>query len=68
MTLRIKISHLEPQSAWKLVVSNTYEETVSTIRPGGSMDFLIHSSKDITISEVLNQQTEKNGEAEASPS
>jgi len=65
MTLRIKVSHEELESAWKLVVTNNYDNVETIIQPGGSHVFLIHSGKDITIKEVL---TEKNEEPESSPS
>ncbi len=69
MTVRVKVSHMDKESAWDLIVSNTFRveenELVRLIRPGGSAEFLVHSEKNLIVRECLIQ---KSGEAEASPS
>ncbi len=71
MTVRVKVSHMDEESAWDLVITSTFatmSDTISLIQPGGSKEFFVHSSKDVIIKEITNQRDKKSGEAEASPS
>lgn len=66
MTTKIRITHEEIQSPWKLIVKNNYDNGMQEITAGNSAVFLLHSLKNITITEVLHQES---GETKlASPS
>lgn len=65
MTLRLKISNIEPGSQYDALITDTYDKVLTVIKPGGSADFWVHSAKSLVIQE---RPTEKNGEAGASPS
>ena len=67
MTVRVKVSHMDTESPWDLLVTNTFaieSDLVQLIRPGGSFEFLIHSAKDLRVREITNEGNQKSGEAE----
>ncbi len=67
MTVRVKISHMDTESPWALVVSNSFameSDLIQLIRPGGSFEFLIHSAKDLRVREITNEGNQKSGEAD----
>ncbi len=70
MTTRIKISHLEPESTFKLTVTNNYDNIETVIQPGGSAEFFVHRIGNVTgvWSKELTIKEKKSGETEASPS
>ncbi len=71
MTVRVKVSHMDIDSTFNLVVTDTFakmSETVVVIWPGGSAEFFIHAAKDLVIKQISNADNKKSGEAEASPS
>ncbi len=69
MTIRVKVSHMEEDSYWDLVVSSSYlaekNELPQVIEPGSSFEFLVHSAKNLIIGELPHIPiVKKNGEAE----
>ncbi len=67
MTVRVKVSHMDTESPWDLIVSNTFameHDLIQLIRPGGAFEFLVHSAKDLRVREITNEGNQKSGEAE----
>lgn len=63
MTMRIKIKHCEEKSGWALEVTDSdNSEFRHIIRPGGSAEFWIHSTKQIRINEIPNSQPSEHKE------
>ncbi len=56
MTVQITITHDEPESSWSVVVVDTYDNVRTEIEPGESQTVMMHSSKNLVLSEVPKSQ------------